>query len=182
VTPSYHKHAKCWRVQVPAAESETGKRVTEYFETKEEAEDFIAEHRKTGSIQLADLSVQEKYVLGLIRQSVDYTPELLWDVWRAYKANQGAQPKGSVTVAELCKAFYSRQIQEKRSYRTIADDRWRLNQLAKAVGDLDSKQCSSADISRYLEAKPPGSNRRSHFKTLRKLWRPVEVRTILRGA
>jgi len=128
------------------------------------------------------LSVQEKYVLGLIRQSVDYTPELLWDVWRAYKANQGAQPKGSVTVAELCKAFYSRQIQEKRSYRTIADDRWRLNQLAKAVGDLDSKQCSSADISRYLEAKPPGSNRRSHFKTLRKLWRPVEVRTILRGA
>ena len=51
------------------------------FETKEEAEDFITEHRKTGSIQLADLSVQEKYVLGLIRQSVDYTPELLWDVW-----------------------------------------------------------------------------------------------------
>jgi hypothetical protein len=61
VTPSYHKHAKCWRVQVPAAESETGKRVTEYFETKEEAEDFITEHRKTGPIQLADLSVQEKY-------------------------------------------------------------------------------------------------------------------------
>jgi hypothetical protein len=171
VTPSYHKHAKCWRVQVPAAESETGKRVTEYFETKEEAEDFITEHRKTGSIQLADLSVQEKYVLGLIRQSVDYTPELLWDVWRAYKTNQGAQRKGSVTVAELCKAFYNRQIQEKRSYRTIADDRWRLNQFAKAVGILDSKQCTSVDISRYLEAKPPGSNRRSHFKTLRKLWR-----------
>ena len=74
MTPSYHKHAKCWRVQVPPAESETGKRVTEYFETKEEAEDFIAEHRKTGSIKLADLSVQEKYVLGLIRQSADYTP------------------------------------------------------------------------------------------------------------
>jgi site-specific recombinase XerD len=171
VTPSYHKHAKCWRVQVPAAESETGKRVTEYFETKEEAEDFITEHRKTGSIQLADLSVQEKYVLGLIRQSVDYSPELLWDVWRAYKTNQGAQRKGSVTVAELCKAFYNRQIQEKRSYRTIADDRWRLNQFAKAIGILDSKQCTSVDISRYLEAKPPGSNRRSHFKTLRKLWR-----------
>jgi hypothetical protein len=171
VTPSYHKHAKCWRVQVPAAESETGKRVTEYFETKEEAEDFIAEHRKTGSIQLADLSVQEKHVLGLIRQSMEYTPELLWDAWRAYRGNQGSQPKGSLTVAELCKAFYNRQIQEKRSYRTIADDRWRLNQFAKAVGDLDSKQCSGADISRYLEAKPPGSNRRSHFKTLRKLWR-----------
>ena len=171
MTPSYHKHAKCWRVQVPAAESETGKRVTEYFETKQEAEDFIAEHRKTGSIQLADLSVQEKYVLGLIRQSADYSPELLWDVWRAHLANQRSQPNGSVTVAELCKAFYNRQIQEKRSYRTVADDRWRLNQFAKAVGNLDARQCGSADISRYLEAKPPGSNRRSHFKTLRKLWR-----------
>jgi hypothetical protein len=59
LTPGYHKHAKCWRVQVPATESETGKRVTEYFKTKNEAEDFIAEHRKTGSIQLADLSVQK---------------------------------------------------------------------------------------------------------------------------
>jgi hypothetical protein len=118
VTPSYHKHAKCWRVQVPAAESETGKRVTEYFATKELAEEFIAEHRKTGSIQLADLSVREKHVLGLIRQSADYTPELLLDVWKAYIASQGTQPKASQTVAQLCKAFYNRQIQEKRSYRT----------------------------------------------------------------
>jgi len=171
VTPSYHKHAKCWRVQVPAAESETGKRVTEYFPTKELAEEFIAEHRKTGSIQLADLSVREKYVLGLIRQSADYTPELLLDIWKAYMASQGTQPKASQTVARLCEAFYNRQIQEKRSYRTLADDRWRLNQFAKAVGDLDSRQCTGADISRYLETKPPGSNRRSHFKTLRKLWR-----------
>jgi hypothetical protein len=87
------------------------------------------------------------------------------------RGKSGAQAKSSLTVAELCKAFYNRQIQEQRSYRTIADDRWRLNQFVKALGNLDSKQCTSADISRYLEAKPPGSNRRSHFKTLRKLWR-----------
>jgi hypothetical protein len=30
----------------------------EYFETKEAAEHFIAEHRKTGSIHLAELSVE----------------------------------------------------------------------------------------------------------------------------
>jgi hypothetical protein len=62
-------------------------------------------------------------------------------------ANQRSQPKGSLTVAELGKAFYNRQIQEKSSYRTIADDRWRLNQFAK-VGGLDSKQIAqdSRDI------------------------------------
>ena len=82
-----------------------------------------------------------------------------------------AQANPSLTIAELCKAFYDRQIKERRAYRTIADDRWRLNQFAKAFVDMDSSQCTSADIFRYLEAKPPGTNRRSHFKTLKKLWR-----------
>jgi hypothetical protein len=91
---------------------------------------------------------------GPDKHVLHYTSELLWDVWRAYRANQGVQAHGSLTVAELCDAFYNRQIQEKRSYRTIADGRWRLNQFGKALGDLNSNQCTSADISRYLEAKP----------------------------
>jgi hypothetical protein len=56
--PSFYPLRNCWRVRVPASESETGKRVTKYFETQEAAQDFIAEHRKTGSIQLAELSGQ----------------------------------------------------------------------------------------------------------------------------
>jgi hypothetical protein len=171
VRPSFYPLRNCWRVRVPASESETGKRFAKYFETKEAAEHFIAEHKKTGSIQLAELSVQEKHVLGLIRQSQYYTPELLFDIWRVYLTRRQAQANPSLTIAELCKAFYDRQIKEGRAYRTIADDRWRLNQFAKAFGDMDSSQCTSVDIFRYLEAKPPGSNRRSYFKTLKKLWR-----------
>ena len=86
-------------------------------------------------------------------------------------ARQQAQADPSLTIAELCKAFYDRQIKEGRAYRTIADDRWRLNQFAKACGEMDSSQCTSAAIFQYLEAKPPGTNRRSHFNTLKKLWR-----------
>jgi hypothetical protein len=171
VKPSFYPFRNCWRVWVPASESETGKRFAKYFETKEAAEHFVAEHRKTGSIQLAELSVEEKHVLGLIRQSQYYAPELLLDIWRAYLTRKQAQANPSLTIAELCKAFYDRQIKEGRAYRTIADDRWRLNQFAKAFGDMDSSQCTSVDIFRYLEAKPPGTNRRSHFKTLKKLWR-----------
>jgi hypothetical protein len=171
VKPSFYPLRNCWRVRVPASESETGKRFAKYFETKEAAEHFVAEHRKTGSIQLAELSVEEKHVLGLIRQSQYYAPELLLDIWRAYLTRKQAQANPSLTIAELCKVFYDRQIKEGRAYRTIADDRWRLNQFANAFGDMDSSQCTSADIFRYLEAKPPGTNRRSHFKTLKKLWR-----------
>jgi hypothetical protein len=162
---------KLRRVRVSASESETGKRFAKYFETQEAAQEFIAEHRKTGSIQLAELSIEEKHVLGLIRRSQYYAPELLLDVWRAYLTRQQAQANPSLTIAELCKAFYDRQIKEGRAFRTIGDDRWRLNQFAKACGDMDSSQCTSASIFQYLEAKPPGTNRRSHFKTLKKLWR-----------
>jgi hypothetical protein len=48
--PSFYPLRNCWRVRIPASESEIGKR--------EAAETFIAEHRKTGSIQLAELSVE----------------------------------------------------------------------------------------------------------------------------
>src|ERR1700757_1473320 len=112
VKPSFYPIRNCWRVRVPASESETGKRFAKYFETQEAAQDFIAEHRKTGSIQLAELSIEEKHVLGLIRQSQYYAPKLLLDVWRAYLARQQAQANPSLTIAELCKAFYDRQIKE----------------------------------------------------------------------
>ena len=171
VKPSFYALRNCWRVRVPASESETGKRFAKYFKTREAAEIFIAEHRKTGSIHLAELSVEEKHVLGLIRKSEFYKPELLLDAWRAYVANQQARVHPSLTVAELCNAFFSRQVAEGRAYRTIADDRWRLNQFANVLGNTDSKNCSSGQIFQYLEAKPPGTNRRSHFKTLKKLWR-----------
>jgi hypothetical protein len=62
VKPSFYPLRNCWRVRVPASESETGKRFAKYFETQEAAQDFIAEHRKTGSIQLAELSIEEKHV------------------------------------------------------------------------------------------------------------------------
>jgi hypothetical protein len=150
-------------------ESETGKGVAKYFETEEAAKLFIQQHHRTGSIQLAELSVQERYVLGLIRQSQDYTPNVLLDAWREYQARQ--RTRRSFTIAELCEAFYARQVKENRSERTLNDDRWRLNKFSVAVGATPANDCTPADVARYLESIPPGTNRRSHFKTLKKLWR-----------
>jgi hypothetical protein len=72
-------------VLVPPSESDTGKRVARYFPRKEDAEEFIAAHRKTGSVALAELSLEERHVLGLIRQAEDYSPKLLLDVWHQYQ-------------------------------------------------------------------------------------------------
>ena len=64
MTPFFYPARNNWRVQIPASETETGKRTSRFFPTKEEAEEFIQEHYKAGSVQLAELSLHEKHVLG----------------------------------------------------------------------------------------------------------------------
>jgi hypothetical protein len=88
MTPFFYPARNNWRVQIPASDSETGKRTSRFFPTKEKAERFIQEHYKAGSVQLAELSLHEKHVLGVIRQSADYTPDLLLDAWRDYRARR----------------------------------------------------------------------------------------------
>src|SRR5258707_10313714 len=39
------------------------------------------------------------------------------------------------------------------------------------MGQARAAAVKRSDILGYLEAIPPGTNRRSHYKTLRKLWR-----------
>jgi hypothetical protein len=56
MTPFFYPARKNWRVQIPASETETGKRTSRFFPTKEVAEEFIQEHYKAGSVQLAELS------------------------------------------------------------------------------------------------------------------------------
>jgi hypothetical protein len=48
VTPFFYPLRSCWRVQVPANESETGKRVSKYFSTKKLAENSLPNTTKQG--------------------------------------------------------------------------------------------------------------------------------------
>ena len=103
MTPFFYPARNNWRVQIPASETETGKRTSRFFPTKEEAEEFVQEHYKAGSVQLAELSLHEKHVLGVMRQSSDYTPDLLLDAWRDYRARQRTRSYFSVT--QLCQGL-----------------------------------------------------------------------------
>jgi hypothetical protein len=71
---------------VPARLSETGKACRRFFETKEEAQKFIFETKRSGSVELAELAVEEKHVLGVIRQSQKYEPTLLLEAWRPFES------------------------------------------------------------------------------------------------
>ena len=105
--------------------SESGKRYRRFFETKEQAQKFIFETKRNGSIELADLAVEEKHVLGLIRQSQKYEPRLLLEAWQRYEKEEIGDDR-NLTVQELAEKFLARQKAQGRSTWTLIDDRSRL--------------------------------------------------------
>ena len=150
--------------------SENGKACRRFFSTKTEAEKLILDTKRKGLVDWAELAVEEKHVLGVIRQSEKYEPGLLLEAWRRFE-EEGDGEVGKLTVQELEEKFLARQRAERRSARTVLDDRWRLNAMTRALGHLRAGAVKRADILGYMEGIPPGTNRRSHYKTLRKLWR-----------
>ena len=132
----WYNARNCYRVWVPARLSENGKSCRRFFATKSEAEKFIFEAKRSGSVELAELAVEEKHVLGVIRQSEKYEPRLLLEAWQRFEKEETGDVR-NLTVQELAEKFLARQKAEGRSARTVIDDRWRLNarnSLAKAGG------------------------------------------------
>ena len=84
----WYKARECYRVWIPARLSENGKRCRRFFATKTEAEKFILQTKRQGSVQLAELGVEEKHVLGVIRQSEKYTPTQLLEAWRRFEKEE----------------------------------------------------------------------------------------------
>jgi len=150
--------------------SENGKWCRRFFATRSEAEKFIFEIKRRGSVQLAELSIEEMHVLGVIRQSEKYEPRLLLEAWRRFEA-EGVGKAADLTVQQLCEKFLGRQKAEGRSAQTLMDDRWRLNAFCRVLGPGRTGAVKRSDVLGYLESIGPGTNRRSHYKTLRKLWR-----------
>ncbi len=164
----WYKSRKCYRVWIPARLSENGKACRRFFNTKTEAEKVHFRHEAKGLGGLGGTSSGGKACVGGIRQSQKYG--LLLEAWRRFE-EEGDGEIGNLTVHELAEKFLARQRAERRSARTVLDDRWRLNAMTRALGHLRAGAVKRADILGYMEGIPPGTNRRSHYKTLRKLWR-----------
>jgi site-specific recombinase XerD len=167
--PTYYKPRDCYQVIVPPRFSETGKKQRRFFATRKAASDFVSSVNRKGNVSAVELDEEEKNVLTVIRASEFYSPERLAEVWRLYGANgNGGTGK---TVAELIELFYARQQKEKRSPVTLQDDRRRLRPFMEKFGAQKAATITAALIHHYFESIPPGTNRRSIHKSLRKFWR-----------
>jgi len=166
----WYKARECYRVWIPARLSEERETLPTVFRNENRSRKVHLADQASGFGAVGGAWGEEKHVLGVIRQAEKYEPTLLLEAWRRFE-KEGTDENGNLTVQELAEKFVARQKAEGRSARTVIDDRWRLNTMTKAMGHLRVGAVKRADILRYMEGIAPGTNRRSHHKTLRKLWR-----------
>jgi hypothetical protein len=99
----------------------------------------------------------------VIRQSQKYEPRLLLEAWQCFEKEEIGEARNP-TVLELVEKFVSRQKAQGRSTRTLIDDRSRLKAMTNVMGHIRGA-VKRADILRYMEGIPPGTNRQNRAFT-----------------
>lgn len=165
----YFKSRDCFRVIVPARFTETGKEQAKYFKTKEEAEVEIRRILGRNTSTKPKLDDHKLAVLTLAEKELESVDQIL-EAIRHYRATVLNVDKRA-HLFELVEKFLERQMHEGRAPRTLDDDRQRLNKLCMSFENIDVCRLTETGLRQYLEHYPPGSNRRSHYKTVRKFIR-----------
>ena len=157
----------CWRIIVPSKFTGTGKDQAKYFETKELAEAEIRRILGRQTTAHPVLDDRKLAILTLAEQELESLDQVL-DAIRHYRLTV-LSTKKRAHLFELVEIFEKRQIHEGRSPRTLDDDRQRLKKLCAVIGNIDVRRITEPMLRDYLAQYPPGGNRKSHYKTVRKL-------------
>jgi hypothetical protein len=161
-----YRGGKYFRVYVPGYFNEDGKPKTKYFKTKELAQTAITQMRHRGTSTKPQLNERQAAILAMA-ETEGLTIEQIPEAFRHYRATILNVSKRA-HLFELVEKFLERQVHERRASRTIDDDRQRLNKLCMSFENIDVSRLTETGLRQYLEHYPPGSNRRSHYKAVRK--------------
>jgi hypothetical protein len=165
----FYETRNCWRVIVPARLTDTGKDQARYFKTKEEGEMEIRRILGRGAAAKPQLNDRQSAILSLA-ETEGLNLEDIQAAFRHYRATVLNVSKRA-NLFELVEKFLERQVHERRAPRTLDDDRQRLSKLCAAFENIDVCRLTETGLRQYLEHYPPGSNRRSHYKAVRKFIR-----------
>jgi hypothetical protein len=157
-----------FRIIVPARLND-GKQQARYFKTKELAVAAIAQINRRGTSAKREIDDHELAVLTVAKRR-GFTPDDLLKAMDVYQATVLNVAKRA-HLFELVEKFHERQEHENRRPRTLDDDRQRLSKLCMSFDNIDVCRLTETGLRQYLEHYPPGSNRRSHYKAVRKFIR-----------
>jgi hypothetical protein len=165
----WYETRNCWRVIVPARLTDTGKDQAKYFKTKEEGETEIRRIFGRGTSAKPQINDRQSAILSMA-ETEGLTIEDIQEAFRHYRATILNVSKRA-HLFELVEKFLERQVHEGRAPRTLDDDRQRLSKLCASFENIDVSRLTETGLRQYLEHYPPGSNRRSHYKAVRKFIR-----------
>jgi hypothetical protein len=154
-----------YRIIVPARLND-GKQQARYFKTKELAETEIRRINHRGISAKREIDDHEFAVLTVAKRR-GFTPDDILKAMDVYQATVLNVAKRA-HLFELVEKFLERQVHEGRAPRTLDDDRQRLSKLCMSFENIDVCRLTETGLRQYLEHYPPGSNRRSHYKAVRK--------------
>jgi hypothetical protein len=166
VKAKYYPARDCYRIIVAGRFSETGKEQSKYFKTKELAEAEIRRIMGRGTSAKPQFNDRQSAILSMA-ETEGLTIEDIQEAFRHYRATILNVSKRA-HLFELVEKFLERQVHERRAARTLDDDRQRLNKLCMSFENIDVCRLTETGLRQYLEHYPPGSNRRSHYKAVRK--------------
>lgn len=165
----YYPARKAFRIIVPARLNESSKQQSKYFKTKEQAEAEIARIMRRGTSSRPTIDDQKLAILTVAENELGSADKIL-EAIRHYRASVLNASKRA-HLFELVEKFHDRQVHEGRRPRTLDDDRQRLNKLCTYFENIDVCRLTEPSLRQYIEHYPPGGNRRSHYKTVRKFVR-----------
>jgi hypothetical protein len=165
----FYETRNCWRVIVPARLTDTGKDQARYFKTKEEGETEVRRILGRGASAKPQLNDRQNAILSMA-ETEGLNLEDIQTAFRHYRATVLNVSKRA-HLFELVEKFLERQVHEGRAPRTLDDDRQRLSKLCTSFENIDVSRLTETGLRQYLEHYPPGSNRRSHYKAVRKFIR-----------
>jgi hypothetical protein len=166
VKAKYYPARDCYRIIVAARFSETGKEQSKYFKTKELAEAEIRRIMGRGTSAKPQFNDRQSAILSMA-ETEGLTIEDIQEAFRHYRVTVLNISKRA-HLFELVEKFLERQVHEGRAARTLDDDRQRLSKLCMSFENIDVCRLTETGLRQYLEHYPPGSNRRSHYKAVRK--------------
>lgn len=159
-----------WRVVIPARYTETGKRKTEYFHTRAEAESRIAAIKLDG--RAAVTGKRPEPTPQHIRQILEHAaaelgndPAKILDAIRAYKTHHAVKQATVRQAVELYLEWRKGRV----SSSTHDADRWRLLRLVYAHSAIPLSVITTQDIEQFLDRC--GKNSRSIYKSLSPLFK-----------
>ena len=152
---------------VDGLRDDQGKRFRKFFETKESAKAWLANHREKSLVEgragLAFTDAQRADARHALQELAPFKGATLTDAAKHF-ADFLRRTERTVPVAELVSMFLVAKKADGRAPRYLSDLRVRLGDFAKSFGDKLTAAVTTRDLDEWIHGLPVGPQSRVNYR------------------